>query len=451
MSVREIFPKPQLPRSHYFLTFSRGEKSSTFAVPAGGLYASLAIVPLLAAWLAASTIYVVFHDELLAGLMSRQSNAQFAYEDRLATMRAELERVSSHQLLEQDTVANKLADISARQSLLEGRASMIASLAEIAAGPAHSPAMAKSASPARVAAPIAKTAGGEPPGSALGFAPVSPRAEFPALTGAKPRPETIEPAAKTDASQPERSQRSSQIDVSPVRRLSNIAMSLDALEFNQVKTLALMQSPIVARSARMRSALGEAGLAPEKLLLPQGSAATGGPFIPLKVDPSRSPFDREYANLQDAIVGFEKLRRLLPHLPLRGPLNGNPDMTSSFGVRMDPFLGRPAMHAGIDFREDYGTPVHATAAGKVVSAGPSGGYGNMVEIDHGNGLSTRYGHMSAILVSEGDAVGAGGVIGKLGSTGRSTGPHLHYETRVDDEAVDPLRFLRAGKSLFGEN
>ena len=106
------------------------------------------------------------------------------------------------------------------------------------------------------------------------------------------------------------------------------------------------------------------------------------------------------------------------------------------------------MHSGIDFREEYGAPVHATAAGKVVTAGPQGGYGNMVEIDHGNGLSTRYGHMSAILVSEGQWVEAGGVVGRLGSTGRSTGPHLHYETRVNDEAVDPIRFLRAGKGLL---
>jgi murein DD-endopeptidase MepM/ murein hydrolase activator NlpD len=110
---------------------------------------------------------------------------------------------------------------------------------------------------------------------------------------------------------------------------------------------------------------------------------------------------------------------------------------------MDPFLRSPAMHTGIDFRASYGDPVRATAAGTVVSAGWSGGYGKMVEIDHGNGLITRYGHLSAIDVEEGQSIRTGQTVGRVGSTGRSTGPHLHYETRVDGEAVDPQKFLRA--------
>ncbi len=122
-------------------------------------------------------------------------------------------------------------------------------------------------------------------------------------------------------------------------------------------------------------------------------------------------------------------------------------MSSPFGVRTDPFLGRPAMHTGIDLRGDIGEPVHATANGKVTIAGWEGGYGKMVEIDHGNGLATRYGHLSEIDVKVGQIVRIGQVIGKIGSTGRSTGPHLHYETRVDGEPVDPQKFLRAGLRL----
>jgi murein DD-endopeptidase MepM/ murein hydrolase activator NlpD len=114
---------------------------------------------------------------------------------------------------------------------------------------------------------------------------------------------------------------------------------------------------------------------------------------------------------------------------------------------MDPFLRAPAMHTGLDFRGETGEAIHATASGTVTSAGWSGGYGKMVEIDHGNGLSTRYGHMSAIDVHVGQAVKIGQVLGRVGSTGRSTGPHLHYETRVEGEAVDPHKFLRAGAKL----
>ncbi len=126
---------------------------------------------------------------------------------------------------------------------------------------------------------------------------------------------------------------------------------------------------------------------------------------------------------------------------------GEVEFTSGFGVRNDPFLGRPAMHSGLDFRAAMGDPVRATANGKVSSAGNSGGYGRMVEIDHGNGLATRYGHLSEIKVKVGDIIKIGQVIGEVGSTGRSTGPHLHYETRIDGEAVDPQKFLRAGIRL----
>jgi murein DD-endopeptidase MepM/ murein hydrolase activator NlpD len=134
-------------------------------------------------------------------------------------------------------------------------------------------------------------------------------------------------------------------------------------------------------------------------------------------------------------------------MPVRMPLSGDPELTSPFGYRADPFLGRLMLHPGVDLAEPYGTEIHAAAAGRVAHAGPAGGYGIMVEIDHGNGLSTLYGHMSEALVEEGEEVGKGAVIGRLGSTGRSTGPHLHYEVRIDGEPVDPERFLRAGAEL----
>jgi murein DD-endopeptidase MepM/ murein hydrolase activator NlpD len=145
----------------------------------------------------------------------------------------------------------------------------------------------------------------------------------------------------------------------------------------------------------------------------------------------------------------DQLVATLVRVPFRKPVTGEIDETSPFGVRMDPFVHEAAMHTGIDFRGDIGEPIHATAAGTVSIAGVQGGYGKMVEIDHGNGLATRYGHLSEIDVSVGDQVRIGAVIGKLGSTGRSTGPHLHYETRVDGEAVNPQKFLDAGDKLFG--
>jgi murein DD-endopeptidase MepM/ murein hydrolase activator NlpD len=173
----------------------------------------------------------------------------------------------------------------------------------------------------------------------------------------------------------------------------------------------------------------------------------GGPFIPVKLSGDSSAFDRQLYRINVTRSQMDRLTRTLALVPYRKPVIGEVEFTSGFGVRSDPFLGRPAMHTGLDFRAQTGDPVRATANGKVINSGWSGGYGRMVEIDHGNGLSTRYGHLSQIDVKVGDVVKIGQVIGEVGSTGRSTGPHLHYETRIDGEAVDPQKFLRAGVRL----
>ena len=133
-------------------------------------------------------------------------------------------------------------------------------------------------------------------------------------------------------------------------------------------------------------------------------------------------------------------------LPLSKPI-ARAAVSSRFGARIDPFLRRPALHTGVDFRGPSGYPVRCTAAGKVVTAGYTGGYGNMVEVDHGNGVTTRYGHLSSILVKPGQSLALGTVVGKIGSTGRSTGPHLHYEVRTRGRPIDPMIYIRAGADL----
>lgn len=129
----------------------------------------------------------------------------------------------------------------------------------------------------------------------------------------------------------------------------------------------------------------------------------------------------------------------------------NATFTSAFGVRSDPFRGSAAMHAGIDLASPAGTPIYATADGVVDRAEWFGGYGNMVEIEHGKGISTRYGHMSRIATHEGDRIKRGDLIGYVGSTGRSTGNHLHYEVRIDGRAVNPVPFLQSAHYLMAAN
>ena len=198
-----------------------------------------------------------------------------------------------------------------------------------------------------------------------------------------------------------------------------------------------------SKARRMRSVLSDLGVHASR-----APAGVGGPFVPAK--PPRagaSDFDQQLYRINLARAEINQYSHTLIAVPVRKPVTGAVDMSSPFGMRLDPFNGRPAVHTGIDLRGEIGEPVHATAAGKVSIAAREGGYGNMVEINHGNGLATRYGHLSKILVKVGQTVRIGDVIGLIGSTGRSTGPHLHYETRINGEAVDPQKFLRAGIRL----
>ena len=167
------------------------------------------------------------------------------------------------------------------------------------------------------------------------------------------------------------------------------------------------------------------------------------------IDPNAPTFDPALSRVARDVATAERLKALLKFVPLRMPLSGDPELTSPFGYRTDPFLGRLALHPGVDLAKAYGAEIHAAAAGRVVHAGPAGGYEIMVEVDHGNGLATVYAHMSEALIEEGGEVDKGAVLGRLGSTGRSTGPHLHYEVRVDGEPFDPERYLRAGTDLSG--
>jgi len=208
-----------------------------------------------------------------------------------------------------------------------------------------------------------------------------------------------------------------------------------------------VEDGIESRVRRMRGVITDLGLDMAQLEAATPRAGMGGPYVPVKLPADAGAFDRQLYRINITRSQMERLNRTLALVPYRKPVIGEVEFTSGFGIRTDPFLGRPAMHTGLDFRAAMGDPVRATANGKVASAGWAGGYGRMVEIDHGNGLSTRYGHLSDISVKVGDQIKIGQVIGAVGSTGRSTGPHLHYETRIDGEAVDPQKFLRAGVRL----
>ena len=173
----------------------------------------------------------------------------------------------------------------------------------------------------------------------------------------------------------------------------------------------------------------------------------GGPFIPTPMPKPQHDLNISLVRLNQRLDRWYDLTTLQNSLPIGKPVD-RIRVTSSFGSRGDPFQGGPAHHEAVDLGGMIGEPVYATAPGKVVRTGNWGWYGNMVEIDHGLGFRTRYAHMEKVFVTKGETVRAGDRIGTLGNTGRSTGPHLHYEVRIRGMAVDPMNFIKAKKYVF---
>jgi murein DD-endopeptidase MepM/ murein hydrolase activator NlpD len=378
----------------------------------------------MAVWSIATGTYFTFRENVLTRLIGRQAQMQFAYEDRIAELRAQIDRVTSRQLLDQEQFEQKLSALLQRQALLEQRTSAlngdVAITGSIRPGRNTLPAQAPAHKPVKVS-------------------PINDTVIFVAPPDREARLESRElPASMTRIAG-----RSNAGGLDGM--LGRISDALDKVERRQAAALTGLEERVDTKARRMRSVLNDLGV--DAAETPAG-AGVGGPLVALKAPRSgASAFERQLYRINVARAEINYYARTLVAVPVRKPVTGEVDMSSPFGMRLDPFLGRPAIHTGIDLRGETGEPVHATAAGKVTIAGREGGYGNMVEINHGNGLATRYGHLSKIDVKIGQTVRIGEVIGKIGSTGRSTGPHLHYETRIKGEAVDPQKFLRAGVRL----
>ena len=213
----------------------------------------------------------------------------------------------------------------------------------------------------------------------------------------------------------------------------------------EARQLALIEG--LTRLADRRSAIAQAklaslGLNPRAALASlNDKAAQGGPLLVLATSADGS-IDPRFQRFGLSLARMDVLERSVSRLPQVLPASLE-YISSGFGFRLDPFTGAGAFHPGLDFRGPVGAPIYAAARGTISFVGQRSGYGNCVEIDHGNGLVTRYAHMSGFRTVLGKAVLPGEVIGLIGSTGRSTGPHLHFEVRINDRPVNPRPFLEA--------
>jgi len=234
-----------------------------------------------------------------------------------------------------------------------------------------------------------------------------------------------------------------------VRRSSGLQRRLADLHEAHRGVIERFRDLAMDRAEAIESTITDTGLDADRLIssVARSSLGRGGPLIPIR--DAAVGLDRD-AGLADALAGLNEqwdrlsaLQEVRRRLPLTAPL-AEFWVSSPFGEREDPFTGERSLHSGVDLVAPLGSKIRATAPGRVVFAGRRQRYGQLVEIDHGHGIKTRYAHLGKVLAKTGQLVDRGQTIGTLGSSGRSTGPHLHYEVRYGRRSLNPVRFLDAG-------
>ncbi|MDD9909950.1 MAG: M23 family metallopeptidase [Ahrensia sp.] len=380
-------------------------ETKTIAIPGWAMAASALTAIAMVVSLSATSLYIAFQDDLLAASIARNSQMQMAYEDRIASLRTQVDLVTSRQLLDQQAIETRVSELARRQARLGTQHNQVQraisgdTLSTGSVAPSH---------------PVTK--------------PTLRKLKFGSLIGSD-NPFGGQKQQMASLSFAELG--------STTQVIETLEASMERTEREQLARLRKMQEEARQKSKRLASILRKQGIR-----VPN-ETAIGGPLI--EVD-ATNRFSSSVSALESSLETLEKVRRAAYSLPHGSPTPGQ-QISSRFGTRRDPFTGRRAMHGGLDFRAPRGTSVLATASGKVVRAGRMGGYGKLVEIDHGGGITTRYAHLSRINVRKGQRIKRGRVIGKVGSTGRSTGPHLHYEVRRKRQVLDPIHYVKLEKKL----
>jgi murein DD-endopeptidase MepM/ murein hydrolase activator NlpD len=402
---------------------------------AGWKIIALVTVLVLSLWSGAVTFYLVYRDDALMFLAHRQTEMVQGYDAQLTALETEIERLKSLKLVDQERVDRAVLDLGRRQALVEQRQK---ELANIAAAKGN----ARAWPGEDVTGAIAP---GGPPPSAPGAMPKpSPISDTIIFMPPQERSAALESRPVAPSTTRLRSLDSS--DPTEVR-VSELSHGLDRLQTRQAENLNRLEEAYEGTEARVRTVLADLGVNAPPPSLAKRIVAIGGPLLPFVS--GEDPFEQQMTRVRSSAGTMAELGQLVDRVPVRRPVPPGAEVTSGFGPRLDPFVKQFAFHSGIDLKGEPGDVARATAAGRVTIASYQGGYGLLVEIDHGNGLATRYGHLSAIEVNEGQTVEVGEPVGRIGTTGRSTGPHLHYEVRIAGEPVDPQRYLRAGVRLNG--
>lgn len=372
------------------LTFLAGGDSddgrSRRGIPPAIFYASFALLLLTNALTLTGLLMAPDISRLYAG---QSEQIITAYEDRLAQMRLEIDRLQSRAYAQAGDINIQLQELGQQQEVLEEQHQLVRALVDKA--------------------------------DQLGIATA----------------ELVPAPAQTDlAALPSGGPTDVETARAEIARMS----SETQLAMTHIATSAKDRTSGIVRELR---GLGIALDLPESDL-----DGVGGPLLPATDNPDALAMIEDANAVMDALVRYKAAREGLAQAPVHLPLaSGSFRQSSTFGNRKDPFTGRLAFHAGLDFAAPTGTVVRSAGAGKVTFVGQRAGYGKLVEVTHANGLITRYGHLSAYIARQGETVETGTPIAKVGSTGRSTGPHLHFEVRKGNVAIDPKPYIDAGRRL----
>lgn len=355
----------------------------------------------------------------IAGLIDGHMAATLSsYEDRINTLRLEVDRLHSRQYAQTGDINIELQELAQQQEMLSEQHQYVKALAEKAAQLGISDI-------AGSAAPASDGPAGNPAGSSAAATPVP-----------------LAPPGGRDASL-------STSDAGPAA-IQEAGRRVRQMMDDSHLALAAISAAAGASTDEILDSLESVGIKPDLPAATDADAeAMGGPLLPPEPDGTDdAPSVVDDANaVVSALTRFKSAREALAEAPIHLPVAGPERISSGFGNRTDPFTGRQAFHPGIDFPWPTGTTVMAAGEGKVIFVGQINGYGNCIDIDHGGGIVTRYGHLSAFIAHQGETVDAGTPIARVGSTGRSTGPHLHFEVRRNDQPVDPSYFLAVGRRL----
>lgn len=392
-----------------------------------------AIIGAALLWVAYASVNVVFKEQIIVAKDRDSRIMETTYSKRLHDAQRAYDDVSELNQIIKQNFDETMADISSRhqllQNMVERKASIDQSLDALAAGLAEA-------------------------GGPSGQRPTNGNRVMIDVTPGEPTPRQsrLSAARKKAAERIERENAASPQKGAASDAIKSMNKAAADLYTEQMLLLAALEEKATTQRDYLSKVLASAGIPVESVVTPAKISNTmlaqGGPFIDLSAGEADSEFYLHANRTAAAVDELAALQTAIQNVPLSSPLIVGRRFTSGFGVRRDPINGKYSRHNGIDFAAAWASPVTATADGVVKFAGTRSGFGRVVEINHGNGFITRYAHMNRISVKTGQKVKLHDKVGELGNSGRSTGPHVHYEILYKGKPLNPRRFIEAGRYVF---